>query len=237
MRKIEIGNSPFSRVHHVGIIVKDVDKTADYYGTFGIGPFEAIHIERREILIGDKPISDLNLRIKQARVGLIRVELIQPVGGEKYPWSQFLKTKEEGIAHIGFVVDDLEKEESRLANAGVNVIYKTKYFAGGGAAYFDTDKIGGVVFELFQRPGNYVPSVKKETAISKAPFKNLFQIGTVARNLDKAIQHYECLLRVTYLPAKNPGRSDRDVTECKLVFSETPFTLSAISSGEYKYLC
>ena len=54
MDKIEAGNSPFSKVHHVGIIVKDVDKTVEYYGTFGIGPFEPFHIERRESGVWNK---------------------------------------------------------------------------------------------------------------------------------------------------------------------------------------
>ena len=193
MGKIEIGTSPFSVVHHVGIIVKDVDKTAEYYGTFGIGPFELFHIERGERLILGKPIHNLNLKIKQARIGPISVELIQPIGGEEYPWMQFLKTKGEGIAHIGFVTDDLEKEECRLTNAGVNVTYKTRYVDGGGAVYFDTDKIGGVAFELFQPPSSYIPGTGKETMTDKTPFKNLFQIGAVARDLDKAIEYYESL--------------------------------------------
>ena len=193
MGKIERGHSPFSKVHHVGIIVKDVEKTAEYYGTFGVGPFELLHIERRESLLRGKPLDDLNLRIKQARVGSIRVELIQPIGGEEYPWMKFLKTQGEGISHIAFVVDDVEKEEARLSNIGISIIFKTKYLNGGAVSYFDTDKIGGVIFELLQRPTGYVPSVKKETMTDKTPFKNLFQIGTVAKDLDKTIDYYESL--------------------------------------------
>ena len=37
--------SPLSNFHHVGSIVKDVDKTASYYESLGLGPFEPLIVK------------------------------------------------------------------------------------------------------------------------------------------------------------------------------------------------
>ena len=193
MKKIPLGGSPFTEVHHVGIIVSDVEKTAEYYGTFKVGPFELVQIERKERLLYGNPIEDLNLKVMQTHVGPIRVELVQPIGGDEYLWMQTLKTRGEGIAHIAFVVDDLDKEEVGLAEAGVEAFWKARYYNGGSVAYFDTSKIGGVTFELIQRPSGYVPSNRKDLESVDSPFRNVFQIGTIVKDLDKTREYYEFL--------------------------------------------
>ena len=149
------GKSPFSNLHHVGIMVRDVDKAAEYYESLGIGPFETVIMDITERRLRGKLVSDVDAikpKIKQAHVGPIRFELIQPVPGKESIWGEFLENKGEGIQHLAFVVDDSEKEEAELVKKGLNVIYSSKFQKGGSATYFETDKIGGVVFELFQRP-------------------------------------------------------------------------------------
>ena len=43
-------------------------------------------------------------------------------------------------------------EEAKLAEKGLTSLYSCKFEDGGGAAYFDTGKVGGVLFELIQWP-------------------------------------------------------------------------------------
>ena len=145
--------SPFSRVDQIGIVVRDMNKAVDYYQSLGIGPFEPmgdlVYTER--IVLG-KPVDfdSIKLDIRFAKIGPIEVELIQPVEGE-FLWKEFLETKGEGIIHLGFYVDDIDKEEAKLVKEGLTVLYRSR-FQNGGAAIFDTGKVGGVVLELIQWP-------------------------------------------------------------------------------------
>ena len=147
--------SPFSRVDQIGIVVRDMNKAVDYYQSLGIGPFEPmgdlVYTER--IVLG-KPVDfdSIKLDIRFAEIGPIEVELIQPVEGE-FLWKEFLETKGEGIIHLGFYVDDIDKEEAKLVKEGLAVLYRSRFQNGGGAAIFDTGKVGGVVLELIQWPG------------------------------------------------------------------------------------
>ena len=63
-----------------------------------------------------------------------------------------MKSKGEGINHLGFFVDDLAKETAKLEVKGFRVLYSAKFVTGGGFAYFDTDKVGGIISELVQWP-------------------------------------------------------------------------------------
>jgi len=157
MEKIEIGKSPFSKLHHIGAIVSDVDKTAEYYESLGIGPFDPLVLSPKERILRGKPADDLKLKIRMAHVGPVRFELIQPVAGKGSIWKEFLDSRGEGISHLAFLVDDLDKEEAELVKKGLNVIFRVRFQNGGGTTYLETDKVGGVVFELFQRPLDYVP--------------------------------------------------------------------------------
>ena len=35
--------SPFSKIDHIGVIVRDMDKAIEYYQRLGIGPFESLY--------------------------------------------------------------------------------------------------------------------------------------------------------------------------------------------------
>jgi len=137
-------------VSQVGIIVRDIDKAVEYYESLGIGPFETLKgvtvVERK---VYGKVTEDVRLNVRVAQVGPIQIELIQPLEG-KSPWMEFLKTKGEGINHLGFFVDDIEKETARLEGIGFKILCSARFENGGGAAYFDTDRVGGVLFEFVQ---------------------------------------------------------------------------------------
>jgi catechol 2,3-dioxygenase-like lactoylglutathione lyase family enzyme len=142
--------------HHVGIIVKDVDKAVNFYESLGIGPFESLTITARDRKLRGKPLSGLKLKIRIAHVGQTRIEAIQPVEGAG-PWFEFLERHGEGIAHMAFVVDDIEKAKFELVTRGLKILYESWFEDGGAAAYLESDQVGGTVLEIFQRPPNYVP--------------------------------------------------------------------------------
>ena len=84
-------------------------------------------------------------------MGPIGLELVQPVSGESIQ-KEYLERHGEGINHIAFVVDDIEEATSMMVEARFKVISCSKNEGGGGMAYFDTDRVGGVQIELEEIP-------------------------------------------------------------------------------------
>ena len=151
MYNLESEKSPFSKIDHIGILVRDVDKAVEYYESLGIGPFKPVPRIAIDRVVRGKPADDVHHLASIAPMGSVKLELVQPVSGESVQ-KEFLDKHGEGINHLGFLVDDFEKEVARLVGKGYKVISSAKFAAGGGLAYLDTDRVGGVIFELLQWP-------------------------------------------------------------------------------------
>ena len=141
------------KFHHIAVIVKDMNKAIEYYESLGIGPFPPFigpegTVTLTEKKVGGKPV-DYQIDLRQAEVGGLTFEVIQPLEGET-PVKEFLEKKGEGIQHIGFFVDDLDQETAKMAERGFSITQsgespRVKW------AYYDTDKVGGVAIELMQQ--------------------------------------------------------------------------------------
>jgi len=147
----------FSKFDHIGVIVRNLDKAIEYYQSFGIGPFEPVRpfeaVERKSFgrLIDPKTA---RVKVKFADLGPVQLELVQPLDVESLA-KDFLETKGEGVNHLGFLVDDIDKEEAELIEKGFKLLHRSRFENGGGMAYFDTGKIGGFLIELIQWPPEY----------------------------------------------------------------------------------
>ena len=151
MEKIGIEESPFSKVAQIGVIVRDMDKAIEYYQSLGIGPFEPLKTTSTDRKAYGKPAPDVKNLVRVTQMGQVQFELVQPVSGESVQ-KEFLEGRGEGINHLGFLVDDLDKEVAKLVEKGFKVTSSVKFVGGGGVAYLDTDRVGGVMFELIQWP-------------------------------------------------------------------------------------
>lgn len=151
MEKIEKGEMPFSNFGHVGIVVRDMEAAVKYYQSLGIGPFVPVTTAVAEKEFRGKPMDDVRLDLRVGQMGQIKIELIQPIAGESLH-SEFLETKGEGVNHLCFSVDDIEKETAKLVKKGVRIISSRRFVNGGGNVYFDTGKVGGILIELLQQP-------------------------------------------------------------------------------------
>jgi methylmalonyl-CoA/ethylmalonyl-CoA epimerase len=148
------GDSPFNNknYHHVGVIVKDMDKTIDYLSSVGIAPFvmpggkKWIEVSFNGELHG-KPAA-WKVKISNAKLGNGELELLQPSGGPSL-LQEFLDNHGEGLHHIGYITDNLERDIKALAKQGVKVLTSASA-EGGGFAYFDTGVNGGIITELRQ---------------------------------------------------------------------------------------
>lgn len=136
-------------VEQIGIVVKDIDKAIEYYSsTFGLGPFQ-VHEWNQEGFTYKGKTGSSRLKLAFAKSGPIEIELIQVLEGET-PHSEFLKQKGEGLQHLRFRVDDMDKTLAELAKEGIHPVYHQRLAPGVAFAYIDSDKVGGVMFELFE---------------------------------------------------------------------------------------
>ena len=145
--------NPFepSTICQIGIVVKNIDETVKYYAEiFGIGPFEILEVNYTDATYyGQKA----GYRGKRAftKMGPITIELIELIEG-KTIHEAFLKEKGEGLHHIGFAVKDLKESVRTAEKMGLKVTQGWQREDGLGFAYLDSDKIGGVIFEMIQWP-------------------------------------------------------------------------------------
>lgn len=140
-----------SSLCQIGIVVRSIDETIQYYQeAFGFGPFEIRHVDYPTATFYGETAG---YRGKRAffHLGPIQIELIELKDGKTIHES-FLREKGEGLHHIGFLVSDLEEGKKRAERAGLKVIQGFTRPDGTGFAYLDSDKVGGVIFELIQRP-------------------------------------------------------------------------------------
>lgn len=153
-----LGELPFANISHLGWVVRDINKTIKYFEDLGIGPWhrytlpspghDFIKRERQ-----GKPAEDHKCEVALARWGSIIVELFEPISGHEIQ-RRFLETKGEGIFHFGYLVEkeNYDKAVDEMLKRGFKVIGHSQYKNGVRMAFFDTDKIGGVIFQLHDCP-------------------------------------------------------------------------------------
>jgi len=139
-----------SRFCHIGVVVKNIDETIRYYEKeFGFGPFEIRYVEFSNATYYGE-IAGYRGKRAYFHVGPVEIELIELIDG-KTIHQDFLEEKGDGIHHIAFYVDDVGKSKKNADKAGFKITQSAAHPDGGGFAYLDTDKTGGVIIEMVQR--------------------------------------------------------------------------------------
>ena len=137
-------STPFRRLHHICIVVRDVDKTADYYESIGIGPwhdypplteYTDLRVPNAEAFHG--------LRYKFADLDNVQLQLCQPPELD-CPQRRFLDERGEGVYHIGFESDVDVAAEQGIA-LGLSVAARGQRDDRSGFVYFDTRDEAGVI--------------------------------------------------------------------------------------------
>ncbi|MFC1992206.1 VOC family protein [Chloroflexota bacterium] len=144
--------SPFAKFHHIGILVKDMDKAIAYFESLGLGPFEPLVLSGDELEQSayGKP-TKRKLKNMCTHVGVVELEVIQPLE-DAVLQENFMKTRGEGINHIGFKVEDVDSARAELEKKGLKVIQTRSNTSGMKSIYVDSDKVGGVQIEIWQPP-------------------------------------------------------------------------------------
>jgi methylmalonyl-CoA/ethylmalonyl-CoA epimerase len=126
------------KIHHIGIVVKNLDDTMKVYTqTLGKGP------ENIAGLPGGK------IRIANYRVGETALEFLEGAAGG--PFADFIAQRGEGLHHIAIEVDDIAGELKKLAAAGVTLKDKeARQGPGSKIAFVGPEGAHGVTIELVQ---------------------------------------------------------------------------------------
>jgi methylmalonyl-CoA/ethylmalonyl-CoA epimerase len=148
--------SSFARLHHVGVVVKDIHKAIAYFESLGIGPFVAPGGQKTfavsfEGELHGRPAS-WTTTISNARIGDVELELLEPTEGTQ-ALKESLDATGEGLHHIGFITDDLDAEIANFKKKGVGIWTLAREPDGGGFLYSDPTPLGKVAIE-FRKMGN-----------------------------------------------------------------------------------
>jgi 4-hydroxyphenylpyruvate dioxygenase-like putative hemolysin len=152
------------KMSHVGIVVRDMDKAVEYYGSvFGLGPFTTEVYDLKSFAYRGKTAS---ARVKAAIAysGPVFIELVQVLEGETVH-TEFLRERGEGLQHVAFLVRNLDEKLKELAKSGVEPVMRLRIPIDNPAdqagtakktrlelteVYLDSDKIGGTMIQLME---------------------------------------------------------------------------------------
>lgn len=102
-----------SHIEHIGIAVKSLDEAIPYYEeTLGM---KCYAIEE---------VADQKVKTAFFLVGQTKIELLESTDPEG-PIGKFLEKKGQGVHHIAFAVDDVNKSLNELEQKGVQLIDKS----------------------------------------------------------------------------------------------------------------
>ncbi len=136
--------TPFRELHHVCIVVRDIETSVAFYESIGIGPWQDYPpLTEYTRLTVPNPDAFYALKYKLANVGGVQLQLCQPPELD-CPQRRFLDTRGEGVFHIGFE-SDLDEAAAAAAGLGLNVLARGQRDNGSGFIYFDTADEAGVV--------------------------------------------------------------------------------------------
>ncbi len=135
----------------VAIVVHNIDEAARRYADIlGMPVSETITtapgLEVNQTYQGAP--SDARARLAFFSVGQVEIELIEPVGGPS-TWQEVLDRKGEGVHHIAFWVEGMQKSVDFLKSRGIPMIQRGD-MGEGQYAYFDAETQLGVTLELLE---------------------------------------------------------------------------------------
>lgn len=141
----------FRTLHHVCIVVPDIEAAVAYYESIRIGPW------------GDYPplsmYTELSMRredfetlvYKFCDLDNVQIQLCQPGDGDT-PQRRFLEKNGPGVYHLGFDVPDVDEAERSGLELGIPILGKGRRIDGAGFTYWDNRDRAGVTLEVRSVP-------------------------------------------------------------------------------------
>jgi catechol 2,3-dioxygenase-like lactoylglutathione lyase family enzyme len=137
-------DTPFRRLHHICLVVHDLDSSVAYYESLGIGPWQDYPPldEYTDLRVPD-PEAFRGLKYRFVDLDNVQLQLCQPPGAD-CAQRRFLDRHGEGVFHLGFEAD-VDEAARQGAALGLDVTMRGQRDNGSGFVYFDTLDRAGVV--------------------------------------------------------------------------------------------
>jgi len=134
-------------VTQIGIVVEDIEETSQAYAElFGIETPQVSETDGYSKTNAHYRGEPTKGRAKLAFIRLenITIEIIEPIGGPS-TWKEFLDKHGEGVHHIAFRVEDMDKTIAMLETKGGELVQRGD-FTGGSYSYVESqDKLKTII--------------------------------------------------------------------------------------------
>ena len=129
------------KLDHIGIAVSNMEESLKIYT-------DILGMK----LQGTETVEEQKVKVAFLPVGDTEVELLESTSDDG-PVAKFIESRGQGIQHLAFKVDDIEKALEMLKEKGVRLIDEEPRYGAGGAkiAFLHPKSTNGVLIELCQR--------------------------------------------------------------------------------------
>jgi methylmalonyl-CoA/ethylmalonyl-CoA epimerase len=130
-----------SKIDHIGIAVKDLNTVGKFYAdAFGLN------------ISGEIDAPERKLKNAFTEISGIKLEFLMPTDEESVV-AKFIDKRGEGIHHICFEVEDIEKAVSELKSKGVELVDEKPRLGveGDKIVFLQPKSVFGVLIELKQK--------------------------------------------------------------------------------------
>lgn len=130
-----------SKIDHIGVAVKSIEEARKFWeGTLGLK------------VTGIEEVAEQKVKTAFLPVGESEVELLESTDPEG-AIAKFIEKKGEGIQHVAFRVENIEKTLEELKKQGVRLIDEKPRIGAGGAkiAFLHPKATFGTLVELCER--------------------------------------------------------------------------------------
>ena len=130
-----------TKVDHIGIAVSNLEESLKLYT-------ELLGLK----LHGTETVEEQKVKVAFLPLGDTEIELLESTETDG-PIAKFIESRGQGIQHIAFKVDNIEKALADLKEKGIRLIDEKPRYGAGGAkiAFLHPKATNGVLIELCQR--------------------------------------------------------------------------------------
>lgn len=126
------------KIEHIGIAVKSIEESLKFYqGVLGL---ECYNMEE---------VADQKVKTAFLKIGEVKIELLESTAPDG-PVAKFIEKRGEGIHHIAYNVDGVNKALDEAGEKGINLIDQTsrKGAEGFDIGFLHPKSTGGVLTEF-----------------------------------------------------------------------------------------
>ncbi|HEY3284796.1 MAG TPA: VOC family protein [Armatimonadota bacterium] len=141
-----------TQVAQIALVVHDIEEAARRWAAVLGVPVPGVIVTDPGLKVNQtyqgQP-SDAQAKLAFINLGQVQLELIEPIGGPS-TWQEVLDRQGEGVHHIAFWVEGMQKSVDFLRGQGIPMVQRGD-MGEGQYAYFDAEEKLGTTLELLER--------------------------------------------------------------------------------------